>query len=68
MDVQYNKDEFIYLEGEHVSFIYFLVKGEAAFVLPRFDNAIYIMIGQGDNFGVIDMLPYEEVNGRVQEV
>jgi CRP-like cAMP-binding protein len=57
IEVHFNMDQFIYNEGEHINFIYFIVKGEAGFVLPRYENAIYILIGQGDHFGLIDMLP-----------
>jgi hypothetical protein len=65
IEMEYNKDQYIFLEGEHINFIYFIVKGEAGFVLPRYNNAIYILIGQGDHFGVTDMLPYKEKNGKL---
>jgi len=34
--------------------VYFLVKGTAAYVLPRFDNKPYRLIERGDCFGHID--------------
>lgn len=45
IEMNYNKDQYIFLEGEHINFVYFLVKGEAGFVLPRYNNTIYILIG-----------------------
>ena len=33
-----------------------MIDGEAAFVLPSFRNTRYILIGNGDNFGVIDII------------
>jgi CRP-like cAMP-binding protein len=68
LESHFNKDQFIYNVGEHINFIYFIIKGEAGFVLPRYDNAIYILIGQGDHFGQIDMLPYKEQNGKLVRV
>lgn len=35
--------------------IYFMVRGDASFVLPSFENARYINIRVGDHFGVIDI-------------
>jgi len=34
----------VYLEGELVNHVYFLLDGKAAFVLPRFENTIFILI------------------------
>ena len=35
--------------------MYFLVKGEAGFVLPRYENLVYEVIKKGDHFGHIDL-------------
>ena len=35
--------------------VYFLVRGEAAYVLPRFNNASYITLSIGDHFGHVDL-------------
>ena len=35
--------------------IYFMVTGDAAFVLPSFENVRYINVRVGDHFGVIDI-------------
>jgi CRP-like cAMP-binding protein len=68
IEVQFNKDQFIYNEGEHINFIYFIIEGEAGFVLPRYNNVIYILIGKGDHFGLIDMHPYKEKNGKLVKI
>jgi CRP-like cAMP-binding protein len=68
IEMNFLKDEFIFMEGEVINFIYFIVKGEAAFVLPRYDNALYVLIGQGDSFGLIDLLPYTENNGKLVKI
>ena len=44
IEMDFTKDQFVYMEGEHINFIYFIVKGEAGFVLPRYNNTIYIVI------------------------
>ena len=48
-------DQYIYLEGDDVKHIYFLIEGVASFVLPSFDNTRYIEIEVGDHFGMIDI-------------
>jgi CRP-like cAMP-binding protein len=60
LQMEFQKDQYVFMEGENVNYIYFILKGESAFVLPRFDNTIYILICEGDYFGVIDLIPYEE--------
>ena len=37
--------------------VYFLTKGEAAFVLPQCDDMPFLTVEQGDVFGIIDMVP-----------
>jgi len=44
-----------------VQFLYFLEKGEAGFVLPKYKNLIYIIIEQGDFFGIMDLAPDHEI-------
>jgi hypothetical protein len=58
--MMYQKDQYIYSEGELNDYVYFIDKGKAGFVLPRYQNTIYIIIEQGDYFGVIDMVPLRE--------
>ncbi len=35
--------------------VFFLVNGVAGYVLPRYDNAVYIQIEKGDHFGLVDL-------------
>ena len=37
--------------------VYFLSKGEAAFVLPQCDDLPFLVIEKGDVFGIIDLVP-----------
>jgi CRP-like cAMP-binding protein len=62
--MEFQKDQYIFLEGDIVNYIFFILKGESGFVLPRYDNAMYILITQGDYFGVIDLIPYKEEFGK----
>ncbi|CDW80054.1 cation channel family protein [Stylonychia lemnae] len=50
------QNEYIYKEGDEIQEIYFIEKGEAGFVLQRFNNAIYIDIEGGDHFGHLDLV------------
>ena len=36
--------------------VFFLVKGVAGYVLPRYDNTVYIRIEEGDHFGHVDLV------------
>ena len=36
--------------------IYFLEQGEAAYVLPRYQNAPFVIIGESETFGLIDIV------------
>jgi hypothetical protein len=46
----------IYNEGDEVESIFFMIKGKAGFILPRFDNTSYISIHIGELFGLIDII------------
>lgn len=46
----------IYREQEDVVAIYFLEQGQAAYVLPRFQNAAFVTIGESETFGLIDIV------------
>lgn len=39
-----------------------MVKGTAAYVLPRFDNKAYRIIGTGEVFGHVDLATQEDIN------
>jgi CRP-like cAMP-binding protein len=49
------EQEYICKEGEEIIEIYFLVKGKAGYVLPRYDNRPYFWIEKGSHFGHIDL-------------
>ncbi|TNV87319.1 hypothetical protein FGO68_gene17715 [Halteria grandinella] len=53
--VNVQEQEYIIKEGEEVTEVYFLVQGMAGFVLPRYDNTVYIKIDEGDHFGHQEM-------------
>ena len=48
-------EKYIYKEGEEVTEVFFLVKGAAGYVLPRFNNKAYLMIEEGEHFGHVDI-------------
>lgn len=50
------ENEYIFKEGEDIIEMYFLASGEAAYVLPRFDNMDYKIIKKGKHFGHLDLL------------
>ena len=37
--------------------VYFLTKGEVAFVVPECEDMAFLVIEEGDVFGVIDLVP-----------
>ena len=46
----------IHKEMDKINNIYFLEEGEAAYVLPRYNNAPYVIIEPGASFGIIDIV------------
>ena len=60
--VYFDDKQYIYSQGEDVTFICFLLKGEAGFVLPVYENTTYIKISQGDHFGEIDIIGSASTN------
>jgi hypothetical protein len=38
------------------SIVYFMAEGVGGYVLPRFNNLVYIEIEKGDHFGLIDLV------------
>lgn len=45
-----------------------MVKGIAGYVLPRFDNTVYIRIEDGDHFGLVDLVFEQEIQDSMPEV
>lgn len=48
--------QYIFIENEKVDGIFFMISGQASFVLPRFKNLQYINITMGHLFGLIDII------------
>ena len=42
--------------------VYFMVKGTAAYVLPRFDNKVYRIVETGEVFGHVDFATQENID------
>ena len=53
---RYDPEQYIYIEGEEIKDIMFMIDGSAAFVLPSYKNCRYITIENGDNFGFCDII------------
>jgi CRP-like cAMP-binding protein len=51
-----NENQYVFFEGEEIDSMYFLKQGTVNFVLPKFDNAKYIHITTGTNFGMEDIV------------
>ena len=52
----FEQNQYIYMEGDDINNIYFLIKGMASFVLPSYENTSYINIYKGYHFGVMDII------------
>ena len=52
----FSEQQYIFKEGDDIKEIYFLTNGTAGFVLPIFNNVVYIQIEKGDKFGLIDLV------------
>lgn len=50
------EQEYIIKEGEKIVEMYFIVAGGVGFVLPRYNNKVYINIPKGEIFGHTDLL------------
>ena len=44
-----------------MNIVYFLSKGLAAFVLPRYENKPYISVNESDYFGHLDIAMFENI-------
>lgn len=49
------------MEGEEIAEVFFLIKGFACYVLPRFSNKPYKVIEVGQHFGHIDFSKVEDM-------
>ena len=50
-----NEGQYIFHDGDELTCIFFLISGEAGFVLPQYNNLAYISISEGCHFGIIDI-------------
>ena len=50
------KDNFIFDEGENYHEVYMVQKGTVSYVLPQYNNSIYVNVRNGDAFGVSDIM------------
>lgn len=53
---QHDEDTFLFKDGDQVDVFYFLVSGEAQFVLPDYKSLPYINISKNNHFGLIDIV------------
>lgn len=53
----------MFIEGDEVTCIYFIILGVANFVLPRFLNTPFIEINKGEHFGISDIVGSAQTNG-----
>ena len=51
---------YIYEEGDPVNEIYFLTKGFAGFVIPKYNDMVIVTLTKGDNFGIMDLISNQE--------
>lgn len=50
-----NSGDYIFLEGEEILSIFFFIKGDVQYVIPKCGNRGYIQMDHGDMFGVSDI-------------
>jgi CRP-like cAMP-binding protein len=51
-----DENDYLYREGEMADKVYFIVKGQLAYVLPKFQNRQYKIMKKGQHFGHLDLL------------
>ena len=47
--------DYIYKQEDQINEIYFLKSGFAGYVIPKYDNIVYIKIEKGNHFGLSDI-------------
>ena len=60
--VTFEESQYIFIEGDDIDCIYFLLQGKTSFVLPQFDNTEYINVDEGQNIGLLDIVGSVEYN------
>ena len=48
--------------------VYFLTKGEVAFSVPECEDLVFLLIEEGDAFGIIDLVPEDKQSVIEKEV
>ena len=54
------RGQYLYKSGDPLLEVYFLTKGEAAFVLPQCNDLAYLIVEEGDVFGIEDLVPEDK--------
>ena len=62
----FEQNQYIYMEGDDINSIYFLIRGTASCVLPSYDNTSYVNIYRGSHFGVIDIIGSVVTNDELE--
>lgn len=52
----YDYFDYVFHTGDDINEIYFLQKGVAEFVIPRYRNICYITLVASQHFGLIDLV------------
>jgi CRP-like cAMP-binding protein len=60
--IKVEENQLIYKEGDPIDEIFFLVSGQAGFVLSNNPKAVFVIIDQGSYFGEIDFI-YQDKQG-----
>ena len=51
-----------YRDGDEIFLIYFLVKGDVSFILPRYKNTSFLNVEIGEVFGIHDIFASMVIN------
>lgn len=57
------RDEIIYYENDHIDHVYLIPDGYAGYVLPKYNNTVYLHISPGNQFGILDIVGAVEKHG-----
>ena len=49
-------NEYLFFEGDEITAMYFLKAGYLGFVLPKYENAKYMTVSSGVDFGMEDIV------------
>lgn len=52
----YDEGEFYFFEDDDVEEMFFLIKGQAEFVLPQYSDQAYLHIAHNNHFGLVDVI------------